>query len=66
MTIREQLKKRILSIAKAEGSWVYKELDKMLDKGVEVIDRNLEQGNFKEVNDKVISWTVYKLYDQYY
>ncbi|ONK21241.1 hypothetical protein BLX87_23245 [Bacillus sp. VT-16-64] len=64
MKTRELLKKDILQ--KNSEPWVYGELNTMLDKGVEVIEKNLELGNINEVNDKVISWVAFKLIDQYY
>lgn len=63
--VRESLKNRIM---KSESNWINEtnELNKMLNQGIKSIQMNLDNGNIKSVDDKVINFVAFKLIDQYY
>lgn len=63
--MREAIRERILL---SESNWAIRtgEINKMVDQGVEVIERNLKEGRIGEVTDKVINYVAFKVIEQYY
>lgn len=60
--IRKELNKRIW---KTENPWITKSImNQLIDQGIEVINKNLEQGNIKKVDDKLLDHVAFKLIDQ--
>lgn len=60
--IRAALNKRIW---KTEKNWITNGvMNELLDQGVEVINRNLEEGRINDVDEKVLDYVAFKLIDQ--
>lgn len=60
--VRRYLNKRIW---KTESGWITQDvMNQLLDQGVEVINRNLEEGKIKSVDEKVLDFVAFRLIDQ--
>ncbi len=60
--VREGLNKRIW---KTEKDWITNGvMNQLLDQGIEVINRNLEEERINEVDERLLDYVAFKLIDQ--